>query len=125
LLGAAAADLGRWEEAAVRCAESLRPRDLGERSDRHHIAWALTVLARITLAQGRPARAARLLGAAPSLWAASHAHWWPNQRADFERVVSTTRAQLGEAEFAAAWAEGQAMAVEQIIAEALEEAPTA
>src|SRR5205807_1823985 len=100
LLGDAAADLGRWEEAAVRCAESLRSYDLRERSDRHNIAWALTPLARVALARGRPARAARLLGAAPALWAASHCHWWPNQRADFERIVSAVRAQLGEEEFA-------------------------
>src|SRR5207247_7327269 len=119
----AAADLGRWEEAAVRCAESLRSDDLRERSDRHHIAWALTPLARVALVLGRPARAARLLGAAPSLWAASHCHWWPNQRADFERIVSAVRAQLGEEEFATAWAAGQAMPVEAVIAEALEEAP--
>jgi hypothetical protein len=115
--------LGRWEEAVVRCAESLRSFDLRERSDREKIAWALTPLARVTLARGRPARAARLLGAAPSLWAASHAHWWPNQRADFERIVSAVRAQLEEAELAAAWAEGQALPVEQVIAEALQEAP--
>ncbi len=123
LLGDAAADLGRWEEAAARCAESLRSYDLRERSDRHHIAWNLTPLARVALARGRPARAARLLGAAPALWAATHAHWWPNQRADFERVISTARAQLGEEEFATAWAAGQAMPIEAVIAEALQEAP--
>jgi hypothetical protein len=33
------------------------------------------------------------------------------------------RAQLGDAAFAAAWAEGETLPIEKIIAEALEEAP--
>jgi hypothetical protein len=49
--------------------------------------------------------------------------YWPNERADFERVVSAARAQLTEAEFATSWAEGQAVPVEAVIAEALQEAP--
>ena len=80
-------------------------------------------MARVSLARGRPARAARLLGAAEALRAASSAPRWPKARDDFDRLVSATRAQLEEAEYAAAWAEGQAMPIEAIIAEALEEAP--
>jgi neutral trehalase len=93
-----------------------------ERSDQHHIAWALTPLARAALARARPARAALLLGAAAARRAASNAHYWPTERGLFERFVAATRAHLTEAEFAAAWAEGEAMQVEQAIAEALEEA---
>jgi hypothetical protein len=44
-------------------------------------------------------------------------------RAHFDRIVSAVRAQLGEAAFAAAWAEGETRPIERIIAEALEEAP--
>ena len=70
-----------------------------------------------------PRRSLPLIWLLPALIATTNAPRWPNQRADFERIVSAVRAQLGEEEFAAAWAEGQATPVEQIIAEALEEAP--
>jgi hypothetical protein len=40
-------------------------------------------------------------------------------------VVADVRAGLGKAAFAVAWADGQAIPVEQIIAEALQEAPAA
>jgi predicted ATPase len=121
LLGNAAGHLGRWEEAATHCAESLRYYHSGRTW--HVVAWDLTGMARVSLARGRPTRAARLLGAAEALWAVSTAPRWPNERDDFRRLVLATRAQFGEAEFAAAWAEGQATPVEQAIAEALEEAP--
>jgi predicted ATPase/DNA-binding SARP family transcriptional activator len=123
LLGLAAAELGRWEEAATHCGKRLRL--FHSREDRHpHIlAWTLTGMARVALARGRAARAARLVGAAAALWQVSHLPGWPTDRAALERAVSAVRAQLEESEFAAAWAEGQAMPVEQVIAEALEEAP--
>ena len=38
---------------------------------------------------------------------------------DYERQVATVRAQLDEATFAAAWAAGRALPLEQAIAEAL------
>jgi hypothetical protein len=42
---------------------------------------------------------------------------------EFERTVSDARGALGEEAFAAAWAEGRAMSLEQAIAFALEELP--
>ena len=42
------------------------------------------------------------------------------EQADQERVLSEVRAQLGEAAFAAAWEEGQAMTLEQAVEYALE-----
>jgi tetratricopeptide (TPR) repeat protein len=124
LLGGAAADLGRWEEAATRCSESLTRIAPHERTDQHHIGMALARMARIALARERPARAALLLGAVPGLIAATNGlNKWPVERNAFERLVSAVRDQLGEAEFATAWAEGQAMPVELVIAEALEEKP--
>jgi hypothetical protein len=41
--------------------------------------------------------------------------------ADCDRNVAAVRAQLDEATFAAAWAAGRAMTMEQAVAEALEE----
>jgi hypothetical protein len=43
----------------------------------------------------------------------------PAARATYERAVAAVRANLGDEAFAAAWAEGLAMTVEQAIAEAL------
>jgi len=123
MLGNIAGELGRWEEAATRCAESLRHRRQIRVGERHVVAWGLIGMARVALGRHKPHRAARLLGAAEALWAGSSAPRWPNERVDFDRLVSAARAQLEQAEFAAAWAEGEAMPVEQMIAEALEEAP--
>jgi hypothetical protein len=49
----------------------------------------------------------------------------PVARHDYDRDVAVARAQLGETAFAAAWAEGRAMTLEQAVAYALEEAPEA
>jgi hypothetical protein len=46
---------------------------------------------------------------------------WPDERRDYERIVATARAQLGEEAFAMAWAAGRAMSLDQAIAYALEE----
>ena len=43
----------------------------------------------------------------------------PTARADYERAVAVTRAQLDAATFAAAWAAGRAIPLEQVLAEAL------
>ena len=45
-----------------------------------------------------------------------------NDASDIERLVATARAQLGEEAFAAAWAAGRALTLEQAVAEALGEA---
>jgi non-specific serine/threonine protein kinase len=120
-LGAAAGDLGRWEEMAAHCAEGLRLSRAGDTiGDRVHIAWGLAGLARAALAVGRPAWAARLLGAYAPWWAGCCIAWCPHE---FDRHVSAARAQMDAAEFEAAWAAGQAAPLEQIIAEALEGAP--
>ncbi len=70
-------------------------------------------------AQGQSARAARLFGAAEvfreRVGAAPHPPW----RAEHEQRVAATRAGLGEAAFAAAWAEGRALSLDEAIAYAL------
>jgi len=43
------------------------------------------------------------------------------QGAEYERTMAEGRAALGEAAFAAAWAEGRAMSLEQALEYALEE----
>ena len=70
-------------------------------------------------------RAARLCGAAAALRVAIGAPLHPTERADYERTVAALRVALGDAAYEAAWAQGQALTLEQAIALALEEPPTA
>ena len=98
--------------------------ELGERWQTIH---TLEVCAR--LAAGRERRleeaqvggmvAARLFGAAEALRETLRAPILAFQRQSYVRGVATVRAQLDEAMFAAAWAEGRAMTLEQAIAYAL------
>jgi DNA-binding CsgD family transcriptional regulator len=60
--------------------------------------------------------AIQLWGAAQSLRQAIGAPIPPVDRATYERCMATARAQLGEKAFAKAWAEGQTMILEQILA---------
>jgi len=68
---------------------------------------------------GQPVRAARLFGAAEALRETIGLSRQSDERAIYDRSVAAVRAQLEEAAFAAAWAEGRAMPLEQAIAEAL------
>jgi hypothetical protein len=79
--------------------------------------WNVWGLADVALAEGRPRRAAQLLAAARLIVENQQTH--PVDRDDYERDVALARAQLGEEAFTAAWAEGQAMSLEQAIAFAL------
>jgi ATP/maltotriose-dependent transcriptional regulator MalT len=80
------------------------------------IASCLDGLAEVAVAQGQPEWAAHLLGAAALLREALGVSPPPYNLANYERTVATTRAQLGEERFAAAWAEGRKMTLEQVLA---------
>ena len=70
-------------------------------------------------ADGQPERAVRLFGAAAALLDTLKASLAPADRNDYERTVATLRAQLGTQRFTAAWADGQALTLEQAIAYAI------
>jgi len=80
------------------------------------IASCLDGLAEVAVAQGQPEWAAHLLSAAALLREALGVSPPPYNLANYERTVATTRAQLGEERFAAAWAEGREMTLEQVLA---------
>ncbi len=82
---------------------------------------AIEGLAGVAAAQGQPERAARLFGAAEAQREAHGEPLPPAYRAGYEHDVATARAQLDAATFAAAWAAGRAMTLEQAIAYALNE----
>lgn len=71
----------------------------------------------LAVAQGQRERAARLFGV--TLGAATGALAEKAAQQEFNREVTVVRSALGEEAFAAAWAEGQAMSLEQAIVYAL------
>ena len=117
-LGDMAAAQGAYEQAQRYYQESLGLRH--ELGDKAGIAACLEGVADVAQALGELAQAARLLGAAHVLRAALGAPLRPSDRPRYETLVEHTRAQLGEAAFAAAWVEGQAIPLEQSVGYALD-----
>lgn len=72
-------------------------------------------------ASGQSARAARLLGAAAPILDGHAFSLWPHDRTRLEELAAALRASLGEDAFAAAWAEGRAMTLDEAVAYALGE----
>ena len=83
------------------------------------VAECLERLAGVAGGQGRPERAVRLFGAAEALRQSIGSPLPDAERRDYERDVSAARAALGEEAFAAGWAEGRAMPLEDAIEFAL------
>jgi tetratricopeptide (TPR) repeat protein len=117
LLGMLAAGAGEhnratdWLDEALVLARELR--------DPRIAAHAAEGLAWVAASAARAAAAARLLGAAEALFAAAGTALSPPQRADHERASNLARTALGEAGFAAAWAAGSALSLDEVAAEAL------
>ncbi len=65
-------------------------------------------------------RAARLCGAADALHDLSRFSLSPAERVERDRALAAARAALGEEAFAAVYAEGQAMTMEQAVEYALD-----
>jgi predicted ATPase/class 3 adenylate cyclase len=120
-LGNAAEYEGDYEAARALWGESLAiRRELGIRPGS---ALSLEALARLASAQGQVERAARLFGAAAALREAIGTpllpDWLPEWHTDRERLVAAARAELGEEAFAAAWAQGRALTLEEAVTYAL------
>ncbi len=118
--------LGRvaWLQGDLVRAVALQRESLAlrrELADRHGITVCLEGLAWVANGQGQPVSAARLFGAAEALRERIGAVPWPLWLAEHERNVAATRARLGEEAFAAAWAAGRALAVDEALGEALGE----
>jgi predicted ATPase len=82
---------------------------------KEELAAGLEGLACVVAAQGVLSWAVRLWGAADRLHEATGIPIAPVYRADYERSVAAIRAQLGEQAFAAGWAEGRMMTLEQVL----------
>jgi predicted ATPase/transcriptional regulator with XRE-family HTH domain len=105
--------------AAVQLVESLTLlQGLGEKWQTAH---TLEVFACLAVSQGHLSQAAHIFGAAEVLRETLSAPMLLFIRHFNERSIATLRAQLDEATFAALWAEGRAMTLDQAIACALSE----
>jgi hypothetical protein len=117
--GRAAAGLGDLGQAVTYLAQSLNC--FRSMSKLREIAVVLAEMSEVAQAQGAHHRAARLAGAV-----AARSPWYPpgkhafSLRADCLRVVADAQTRLGDPDFAAAYAEGRAMSLEQAVEYALE-----
>ena len=100
----------------VREAISLR-RELG---DVKGLLWSLDAAAALAAAEGRLREAARLAGAVETLGAAQGIVTPPTEQAERDQYVALIHAGLTDAEFAALWAQGQALTLDQAVAAVLE-----
>jgi predicted ATPase len=116
-LGYVALRQGDARRARAIFAESQR--QFNEASSKIGVVFALEGLASLAAARGQPERAVRLLGWADAMRAAVGERRPPVEQADLDRDLGTVRSQLDEAAFAAAYAEGRAMTIEQAVAYAL------
>ena len=86
---------------------------------RQGTALNLDGLAAAYIQQGQLTQAARLLSAADAQWRqANSSYSAADDRAEHQRALTALRAQLDGEAFGAAWQEGQALTLEQAIAEA-------
>ena len=92
--------------------------------DQPGICIAMIGLARTAVAQGDYPRATTLLAAKEEIAVFNPiARFWPMERIENEKVLATIHAHLDDAAFAAAWAAGVAMSLEQAVAYALDGPP--
>ncbi len=118
ILGRIALAQGAFERATACYKESLTLRQ--ETGEKEGIATALEGLAAVTEKQGQPVSAARLYGSAESLRTLIGAPLTPINLPYYQQSVAAIRAQLDEPTFLKAWTEGQAMTLEEAIAEAVQ-----
>jgi tetratricopeptide (TPR) repeat protein len=93
-----------------------------ETQDTRDVAAFLVTCAGSIAALGQHQRAARLLGAAEAAQERMGAIHQPTDQPEIDRIIAEVRGQLDDSAFAAAWAEGRQMTLDQAMADALDEA---
>jgi tetratricopeptide (TPR) repeat protein len=91
----------------------LRFKEIGAK---RQVAECVARLAEVACAQEHPERAAILFGASETLRHAIQHTLESNEQADYDYGMKATRAQLADEVFAAAWARGHIMDLQQIVA---------
>jgi tetratricopeptide (TPR) repeat protein len=118
-LGCLALDRGDYPAARTLLTEALALRRTHD--DTMGTLYSLLAFASLAAAEGRPARALRLGGAATQLAGVIGVRLVPTYRTGFERRLATARQALSAEAAAAAWSAGQALSLEEAVAEALGE----
>ena len=114
VLGKVLAAEGDYATACTLYEESLAIS--GELGAQWVIAKSLVGLGEVVAAQHKLNWAAQLWGTADALRDALGVPIPPVELADYERSLSAARVHLGERAFAAAWAQGRAMTLQQVLA---------
>jgi non-specific serine/threonine protein kinase len=112
-LGWVALRQGNFEQMRQSLGESLAVRV--EISDKGGIAWCLEKLAEAKYEQSQFQESAKIFGHAEALRVPIRSVIDPADRLDYDRLLSGLRAAVGEDAFAALWAEGAAMQLEEVI----------
>jgi predicted ATPase/serine/threonine protein kinase/DNA-binding CsgD family transcriptional regulator len=112
-LGTVAMRVGDYQQSATLYGQSLAL--IWAQGYSESIALGLAGLAELANLLGQPERAACLFGAIEGLHEVSGIRLSPLRRAEHDRAVEGIHAQLDEATFVAAWAEGRTMSLEQIL----------
>ena len=115
-LGRLAHFRGDYANAMLMCNESLRLNTAA--GDMRGMAACVAALAGIAATLGQSIRAVRLLGAADAAVGAIVSPFLPADLKAFNRTMTSLHAQLDDAAFASAWAEGRALTLEQAVDEA-------
>ncbi len=108
---------GDSRKSQISFEESLRLSK--EYGDRMGMAECVEGLAAIRQLTGKLEEGARLFGAAEAVLEGIDRHTDPIDQKEVDQYIAAVRAQLSEAAFAAAWAEGRALTLEQAIELAL------
>jgi hypothetical protein len=116
-LGAGNVALAQGDQAAARSLYTEILNTFRAGADWEGSAFVLERFATLAAATGQWERVARLLGSAEALREAFEFPLPPVDRTDYyDRLVQETRIALGEQRYAAAWAEGRAMSLEEAFA---------
>jgi hypothetical protein len=118
-LGYVALREGNHTEAHALLANGLR--GFQEIGASEGIQLALRGLAALATVRRQPERAARLFGAAEALRERIRIVLPPVERPEYEQYVADARAQMDDQVFTAAWAEGQALSLDEAVQYALHE----
>jgi DNA-binding CsgD family transcriptional regulator len=118
-LGWVALRQGNFKRMRAMLGESLAVRM--EISDKGGIAWCLEKLAEAKYEESEFQQAAKIFGHAESVRAPIGSVIDPADQSDYTHIISRLRSDLGKNAFAALWAEGKQMRLEEVIECALQE----